>query len=71
MEYTLCCYENGFELIDEVNNLIAKGWIPQGGMCFHPGNDDFKPAYCQAMIRMEKKDDKAKDTGSKSFFCQA
>lgn len=60
MEYTLCCYENGFELIDEVNRLIGEGWEPQGGVAFHPGNEGFTTAYSQAMIRREKKDDAGK-----------
>lgn len=52
MEYTVVSNWTLSVLIENVNKLIAKGWIPCGGVAFGGDPEKTTKVYLQAMIRM-------------------
>jgi hypothetical protein len=51
MEYTILSSRNEENLIILVNEHIAKGWVPQGGVCLAL---DHYAYFYQAMIKISK-----------------
>ena len=51
MEYTILSSRNEEYLIILVNEHIAKGWVPQGGVCLAVDHFSY---YTQAMIKITK-----------------
>ena len=50
MEYKIVYGEDPRELEEEVNELIRKGWKPQGGVCVLRERNNYWSFY-QAMVR--------------------
>jgi hypothetical protein len=54
MEYTIISEESVDKLIEEVNNYIANGWQPQGGVAFGHASGSF--FFLQAVVLEEEED---------------
>lgn len=51
MKYHVANGKHFQTFIDEVNELIAAGWEPLGGIAVNNENDNFDIWYYQAMIK--------------------
>lgn len=53
MEYRIVTHYNAFSLAQRINEFIAGGWAPQGGVsvAISPGGGEL---YAQAMVREVK-----------------
>jgi hypothetical protein len=49
MQYTVVTFVKLEDLIKEVNSLMQKGWLPQGGICLNSFVVDGR--YFQAMVK--------------------
>jgi hypothetical protein len=54
MEYGVVQENSAHELEKAVTELIAEGWVPQGGMAVMPETEDTMERYFQALIRRKK-----------------
>lgn len=52
MKYTICWQSNRSFLEDEVNELIQKGWVPQGGLNLTKAG--MYTNYYQAMVKYDE-----------------
>lgn len=50
MRYEIVAQRHLDDLADLVNEEMARGWIPQGGIAYYPGEGKNDPIFCQAMI---------------------
>jgi hypothetical protein len=50
MKYKIVESQNRYDLVEKVNDSIAEGWKPQGGvnMLYHSG---YKESWAQAMVK--------------------